>query len=149
MRKLRKLVKRNQEKIKINKNKEDKQKTYNAEIFSMSNDNFINVNFDNEKNMKEIVVFFKELINKILKSDWIVNIGVSFYVIDQLRFFNEFLISIKRRTIRIEEEILHSNQCETMIMKVKNDECRLTNVLYVFNLRINLLFEKRLTKKSL
>ena len=68
---------------------------------------------------------------------------------DQLRLFNEFLISIKRRTIKIEEKILHSDQCETIIMKVKNDECRLTNVLYVFNLRINLLFEKRFTKKNL
>ena len=36
-----------------------------------------------------------------------------------------------------------------MIIKVKDDECRLTNVLYVFNLKINLLFEKRFTKKSL
>ena len=34
-------------------------------------------------------------------------------------------------------------------MKVKNDECRLTNVLYIFNLKINLLFEKRFTKKNL
>ena len=67
LRKLKKLVKRNREKIKINKNKENKQKTYNVEIFSINNDNFINVNFDNKKNIKEIVVLFKELINKIFK----------------------------------------------------------------------------------
>ena len=36
-----------------------------------------------------------------------------------------------------------------MIMKVKNNKCRLTNVLYVFNLKINLLFEKYFTKKDL
>ena len=36
-----------------------------------------------------------------------------------------------------------------MIMKVRNDECRLTNILYVFNLKINLLFEKRFTKQNL
>ena len=70
-------------------------------------------------------------------------------MIDQLQFFNEFLISIKKRTIKIEEKILHSNQCKTMIMKIKNDEYQLTNVLYVFNLKINLLFEKRFTKKNL
>ena len=35
----------------------------------MNNDNFIDVNFDNEKNIKKIVILFKELINKILKSD--------------------------------------------------------------------------------
>ena len=33
----------------------------------MNNDNFIDVNFDNEKNMKEIVALFKKLINKIFK----------------------------------------------------------------------------------
>ena len=67
MRKLKKLIKRNREKIKTNKNKENKQKTYNVKIFLMNNDNFINVNFDNEKNMKKIIILFKELINKILK----------------------------------------------------------------------------------
>ena len=109
LRKLKKLVKRNREKIKISKNKENKQKTYNVEIFSMNNDSFIDVNFDNEKNIKEIVVLFKELINKIFKSDWITNISVSFHMIDQFRLFNEFFISIKKRTIKIEEKILHLN----------------------------------------
>ena len=32
-------------------------------------------------------------------------------------------------------------------MRIKNNECRLTNILYIFNLRINLLIEKRFTKK--
>ena len=69
LRKLKKFVKRDREKIKTNKNKENKQKTYNVEVFLMSSDNFIDVNFDNKKNMKEIVVLFKELINKIFKSN--------------------------------------------------------------------------------
>ena len=69
LRKLKKLIKRNREKIKTNKNKKDKQKTYNIKDFSMNNDNFINVNFNIEKYMKEIVALFKELINKILKSN--------------------------------------------------------------------------------
>ena len=34
-------------------------------------------------------------------------------------------------------------------MRVKDGECWLTNVLYVFNLKINLLFERRFTKKNL
>ena len=34
-------------------------------------------------------------------------------------------------------------------MKIKDDECRLTNVLYVFNLKIYLLFEKHFMKKNL
>ena len=34
-------------------------------------------------------------------------------------------------------------------MKIKNDKCRLTNVLYVFNLKINLLSERHFTKRNL
>ena len=149
LRKLKKLIKQNRKKIKISKNKENKQKTYNVEIFLMNNNNFIDVNFDNEKNIKKIVILFKKLISKIFKSDWIINIDVSFYMIDQFRFFNEFLISIKRRTIKIKEKMLHLNQCEIMIMKIKNDKCWLTNVLYVFNLKINLLFERCFIKRNL
>ena len=67
LRKLKKLIEQNRKKIKISKNKEDKQKIYNVEVFSINNNNFIDVNFDNEKNMKEIVVLFKKLINKIFK----------------------------------------------------------------------------------
>ena len=33
-------------------------------------------------------------------------------------------------------------------MKIKNDECRLTKISYVSNLDVNLLFERRLTKKK-
>ena len=149
LRKLRKFMKRNQEKIKINKNKENKQKTYNVEISLISSDSLIDVNFDNEKNIKKIIILFKKLINKIFKSNWIADINVLFYIIDQFWLFNEFFISIKKRTIKIEEKILHLNQCETMIMKIKNNECQLTNVLYIFNLKINLLFEKRFTKRNL
>ena len=36
-----------------------------------------------------------------------------------------------------------------MIIRIKNNERRLTNILYIFNLRINLRFEKRFTKKAL
>ena len=67
LRKLKKFVKRNWEKIKTNKNRRNKQKTYNVKVFLINNNNFIDVNFDNEKNIKKIVVLFKKLINKILK----------------------------------------------------------------------------------
>ena len=70
-------------------------------------------------------------------------------MIDQLRLFNESLNFIKRRTIKIEEEKLYSNQCETIILRVKNDESRLTKILYVFDLEINLLFDKRFIKCEL
>ena len=154
LRKLRKLIKRKKKKFK-NKNikiSDRKHKAYNADDFTVSdasNSRFDDVNSDNEKNMKELAALFKELVNKILKSDWIADTDVSSHMTDQLRFFNEFLTSIKRRTIKIEEKILFSNQCETAIMKIKTDECHLTKVLYVSDLEINLLSDKRLIKKKL
>ena len=70
-------------------------------------------------------------------------------MIDQLRLFSKLLKSIKRRTIKIEKRKLYSNQCDTMMMKVKNDESRLTKILYVSNLEINLLFARRFIKCEL
>ena len=70
-------------------------------------------------------------------------------MIDQFRLFNEFFNSIKRRTIKIEKRKLYSNQCETIILRVKNDESRLTKIFYVFDLEINLLFDKRFIKCEL
>ena len=70
-------------------------------------------------------------------------------MIDQFRLFNKLLKSIKRRTIKIEKRKLYSNQCDTMMMKVKNDESRLTKILYVSNLEINLLFARRFIKCEL
>ena len=69
LQKLKKLIKRNRKKIKTSKNKKNKQKTYNVEVFSLNDDNFIDVNFDNKKDMKKIIALFKKLINKIFKSD--------------------------------------------------------------------------------
>ena len=31
-------------------------------------------------------------------------------------------------------------------MKIKDDECQLINILHIFNLKVNLLFEKRFMK---
>ena len=96
----------------------------------MNNVNFIDVNFDTEQNMKEIVILFKELINQICKLNKIVNINISSHMIDQFRIFNEIFISIKRCTIKIEKEVLHINQYKTTIIKVKNNEYRLSNIIY-------------------
>ena len=46
-------MKRNQKKIKTIKNKENKQKIYNVEIFLINNVHFIDINFNNEKNIKK------------------------------------------------------------------------------------------------
>ena len=67
LRKLRKLIKRSQKRIKTIKIKKDKHKVYNVEMFLMNSVSFIDVDSDNEKNIKKIFVLFKELINKIYK----------------------------------------------------------------------------------
>ena len=150
LRELRKLFKylALKKKIKL----KQKQKTYNANdnvFFVNNNVEFLDIAFDNEENMKEIIALFKELINIILKSNWIVDIDVTSHMIDQLRLFSESLRFIKRRTIKIEEKRLYSNQCETMTMKILNDECKLTKILYVLDIEINLLFERRFTRRDL
>ena len=75
MRKLRKFAKRSNEKAKDKENKHvkgNKQRAYNVEDFSVSDVSSLksfDINFDDEKDMKEIAALFKELISKIPKSD--------------------------------------------------------------------------------
>ena len=60
------------------------------------------------------------------------------------RFFNNNMNVIKRRIIKIEKRMLYSNQCETIIMRMKNDNFTfLISVLYVSRLEVNLLFVKK------
>ena len=67
---------------------------------------------------------------------------------DELRLFSESLESIKRRTIKVEERKLYSNQRDMTIMKAKDDECELRKTLYVSDLEVNLLSARRLIKKN-
>ena len=137
--------------------KEGKQKTYNTKNFEVkdklsfanSSEKSLVIDFDNETNLKEIATLFKKLTSIVFKFDWIVDIDVTFHMTDQLQLFSESLKSIRRRTIRVEEGRLYSDQCGTMIIRVNNDECRLTNVLYVPELRVNLLSDRRFIKCEL
>lgn len=70
-------------------------------------------------------------------------------MIDQFQFFKGSLVLIKRRTIKIKERKLYSNQRENVTMRVTNEKSVLTNVFYVFNLDVNLLFEKKLCVNDL
>ena len=70
-------------------------------------------------------------------------------MIDDFRLFNEFFKSIKRRTIKIEKKRLYSNQCDSMTIRVKNDENMLTKMFYVFDFDVNFLFVKHFIKKKL
>ena len=148
LKKLRKWAKKQKIKKLISKNK--KHEAYNVEDFFSFNNSFnIDIDSNNEKYLKKIVALLKKLINKLLKFVWIANIDVSLHMIDDFRLFNEALKSIKRRTIKIEKKRLYSNQCDSMTMRVKNDESMLTKMLYVFDFDVNLLFVKHFIKKKL
>ena len=78
------------------------------------------------------------------------DIDVFSHMIDQFRLFNDNINVIKRRIIKIEERMLYSNQYETTIMRMKNDNfTSLTNVLYVSRLEVNLLFVKKTCQSDL
>ncbi len=69
---------------------------------------------------------------------------------DQLRLFNDSLNRIKRRQIKIEEGKLYVNYCDTVTMRDLNENSvLLSSVLYVFNLGVNLLSDKRMCEKRL
>ena len=147
LKKLRKWAKKQKTKKLISKNK--KHKAYNVEDFFSFSSFDIDIDSDNEKHMKKIVVLFKELISRLLKFVWIADTDASSHMIDDLWLFSESLKSIKRRTIKIEKKRLYSNQCDSVTMRVKNDESMLTKVLYVFDFDVNLLFVKHFIKKKL
>ena len=68
---------------------------------------------------------------------------------DQLQFFRDSLIPTKKRTIKVEGGRLYSDQCEKVTMRVTNEKSILTDVLYVPNFGVNLLFEKKLCVNDL
>ena len=66
----RKMIKTLMRKSKDNKLIKSKQKTYNVnDFFVINNVEFIDIDFNNEKNMKKIVILFKKLINIVFKFD--------------------------------------------------------------------------------
>ena len=147
LKKLRKWAKKQKIKKIISKNK--KHKAYNVEDFSSFSNFDIDIDSNNEKHMKKIVALFKKLISRLFKFVWVADTDVSSHMIDDFRLFSESLKSIKRRTIKIEKKRLYSNQCDSVTMRVKNDESMLTKVLYVFDFDVNLLFVKHFIKKKL
>ncbi len=129
--------------------KKSKHKAYNAnDSSSTSSAESVDIDSDNEEDMLEIAALSKELVSTIPKSDWIADTGATSHMTDQLRLFSGPLKSIKRRTIKVGGGKLCSDQCGTVVMKV-NGECRLTEVLYVPDLGVNLLSGRRFTRCGL
>ncbi len=129
-------------------------KAYNAEDSSASSSASSlelkkDIDSENEEDIEEIAALSKELVSRIPKSDWIADTGASSHMTDQLRLFSGLLTSIRRRTIKVGGGKLYSDQCGTAVMRAKNGECRLTEVLYVPDLGVSLLSGRRFTKKGL
>jgi len=69
---------------------------------------------------------------------------------NQLQLFNDSLIYIKRCIIKVEERKLYINHCDITVMQDHHENSvKLSFVLHVFKLKINLLFERRMCKKNL
>jgi len=71
-------------------------------------------------------------------------------MIDQLQLFNKSLICIKKCIIKVEEEKLYVNHCDTAVMQDHHENSvKLFSVLHVSKLEMNLLFKRRMYEKDL
>jgi len=69
---------------------------------------------------------------------------------DQLQLFNDFLVCIKKCIIKVEEKKLYVNHCDTAVMQNHHkNSVKLSSVLHVSKLEMNLLSERRMCKKDL
>jgi len=69
---------------------------------------------------------------------------------DQLQLFSDFLVCIKRHIIKVEEEKLYINHCDTAVMQDHHENSvKLSSVLHVSKFEMNLLFERRMCEKDL
>jgi len=130
------------------KNKHKKHRVYNVK----SDDSEISDN--NEKNENEksenIAVLSKNIVSKIFKFNWVADSDVFSHMIDQLWLFSDSLVCIKKCIIKVEERKLYVNHCDIAVMQNHHENSvKLSSVLYVSKLKVNLLFERRMCKKDL
>ena len=133
---------------KLLKSKHKKHRVYN-----MKSDDF-EIFDDNEKDENEksenIATLSKNIVNKISEFNWVADSDVFSYMTDQLWLFSDSLVCIKRCIIKVEERKLYVNHCDTAVMQNHHkNSVKLSFVLHVFKLRMNLLFERRMYKKNL
>jgi len=106
-------------------------------------------NDENEKS-KNIAALSKNIISKISEFNWITDSDIFLHMTDQLQLFSESLICIKRHIIKVEEEKLYVNHCDTAIMQDHHENSvKLFFVLHVSKFKMNLLSERRMCEKDL
>ncbi len=109
---------------------------------------------DNEKNenkkSKNIAALLKNIVSKIFEFNWVADSDVFLHMINQLQLFSDFLVCIKRCIIKVEKRKLYVNHCDTAVMQDHyENSVKLSFVLHVSKLEMNLLFKRRMYKKDL
>ena len=98
----------------------------------------------------ETAAISKGIACKIPKFDWVADSGASTHMTDQLQLFSGPLVRIKRRYIKVGGGRLVADYCGTAIMRdEKGNSVKLSSVLYVPNLGVNLLSGRRMCEKGL
>ncbi len=117
-----------------------------------SDDSEISDNNEKDENEKSenIAALLKNIVNKISEFNWIINSDVFLHMTDQLQLFNDSLVCIKRCIIKVEKRKLYINHCDTAVMQDHHENSvKLSSVLSVSKLKMNLLFERKICKKDL
>ncbi len=134
--------------IELLKSKHKKHRVYNVK--SDNSEIFDNNEKDENKKSENIATLSKNIVSKISEFNWVADSDVFSHMIDQLWLFSDSLVYIKRCIIKVKEEKLYINYCDTVIMQDHyENSVKLSSVLHVFKLKMNLLFEKRMCKKDL
>ncbi len=130
------------------KSKHKKYKVYNMK--SNNSEIFDNNEKDENEKSENIAALSKNIVSKIFEFNWVTNFDVFSHIIDQLWLFNNFLVYIKRCIIKVEERKLYINHCDTAVMQDHHENSvKLSSVLYVSKLEMNLLSERRMCEKDL
>jgi len=134
--------------IELLKSKHKKHRVYNAK----SNDSEISDNNEKNENKKSenIAALSKNIVSKIFEFNWVADSDVFSHMIDQLRLFSDSLVCIKRCIIKVEERKLYVNHCDTAVMRDRHENSvKLSSVLHISKLKMNLLSERRMCEKDL
>ncbi len=130
------------------KSKHKKHRVYNVK----SNNSEISDNNEKDENEKSenIAALSKNIVSKISEFNWIADSDVFLHMTDQLRLFSDSLVCIKRHIIKVEEKKLYVNHCDTAVMQdCHENSVKLSFVLHVSKLKMNLLSERRMCEKDL
>jgi len=121
-------------------------------VYNVKSDSEISDDDENNENKKSenIAALLKNIVNKISEFNWIADSDVFLHMTDQLQLFSESLICIKRCIIKVEEEKLYVNHCDTAVMQDHHENSvKLFFVLHVSKFKMNFLSERRMCEKDL